>query len=490
MGITVDITGQGSFRGSSSNVGAYSIKRDGNPWNAADLSGGTGEFSFDATEMGDSMYLYRSEATLRDSEPGIWATGNITSVQAEEGVVSLTVNDHLEALVGTYRVPPFAGTLLDALKLYLGIGGIDPGRVSIFGDSASRYVAYPGGELELWTWIKEILAVHQLVILNAEAALYFVSHDLYRFPLRNVTSPQISVQDGQLARAVEVTYYNNTHLEDELVYPAGGWTEDTPVYSVEAGETTEVDFELPVSVMWFDEPVAVDYVSSDYDGPTSVYAICGNDGLPVPPDLWRDEGGELKIELLEDTTTFRLTLTGPRGSWAEEYGPFRVAVASGSGGSNTYSSLRIVGGGIFMQENTVTCPTGVSETETVEEVGVTVENKAVMDRTTAYRIAVEAAQLYSGANASYSTSTGVLPNMLGGLSLEGLMVELGFANYWVRSTEITPTEASIEATPRTTFAAAANTWGSGTFADFQSEFSGLTFREGSITPLRRKIAGD
>lgn len=475
----------GAFRGAASNIAEYSLKADAFPMNPANLNGAARELTFDATEMGNSAYLYRSGVAFQD--PDVFSgpvLASITSVEAQDGFLSISAVGSEEAAVAEVQIPPYAGSLVGALELYLeqiGVTFLVGG-----GGVPNPYVALPGGEVNLWEWLKELCAVYRVELYPYADMIWVVSPALTRtHSIPNVVSPQVAVQDGNLARSVEVNYYNNTHLENELVYPAGGWNEDVSVYQVEAGEVTEVDFETPVSIMWFDDPTAVDYVSSDYDGPTSVYAICGNDGLPVPPRLWHDEGGDLQLELLDDTTTLRLTLTGPRGTWAEEYGPFRVAMASGTGGSNTYSSLRVVGGGIFMHENTVTCPTGVPETWTAEEVGITIENRAIATRTQAYTAAVQAAQLYCGMNSSYGTSVKSVGSAIENTGVEGSRIDLGRAKYRVDSAAYNSSEVSLEATPWTTFEDLGETWGTGTFEEFGDEFGDLTFREFSLAPLRR-----
>ena len=494
MVATVRVLDNGTFKGASSNLTGYSYKEESFSLNPADPSGGVPEFNFDVVVTDDTPLLYKSRIQVLD-EDGIsygYLTGTVTGVDVSDATASVPVQSHLGALVATRALPPVSGTLSAAIRQYMDVCGLADTLV-VFSAPVigSRPVAYPGGEQEVWTWVKEIMAAQQLVFTPLGSGPVFISPAGESGVLTQNfdVSRGLSISEGELARNVEVKYYNNVYASNELVYPAGGWNDEVEVYQVGAGEVNEYEIELGVSVMSFKQPTMVSYVASGYSGPNSVYAIAGNDGLPVPAALWRDAGGKLELELLEDTQTFRLTLTGPVGTWADNYGPFRVAMAADSGGGSTYSSLRIVGNGIFMHEESVIVPTGVEDKDTAQEIGITVESKAIATRTDALNVAPIVAAGYAGT--LIEKSSGLSRNVasepvLGGAWLGGLtliLVETADSQYRVRSANYGPASADYTAEPYVRFSDLDDRWGGMTFAQMESLYSGMTFTDLAIKPL-------
>lgn len=493
MVAAVRVLDNGSFKGASSNLTGYSYKEESFSLNPADPSGGVPEFNFDVVVSDDTPLLYKSRIDVLDEDADSYGalTGTVTGVDINDATASVPVRSALGALVATRSLPPVSGTLSFAIRQYMDVCGLAETYV-VFSDPVigNRPVAYPGGEQEVWTWIKEIMAAQQLLFTPLASGPVLITPAGFVGTLTQNfdVSRGLSISEGELARSVEVKYYNNVYADDELVYPAGGWNDEVEVYQVGAGEVNEYEIELGVSVMSFEQPTMVSYVSSEYTGPNSVYAIAGNDGLPVPADLWRDAGGKLELELLEDTQTFRLTLTGPVGTWADNYGPFRVAMAADSGGGSTYSSLRIVGSGIFMHEESVIVPTGVEDKDTAQEVGITVESKAIASRTDALNVAPIVAAGFAGTLIEKSSgvsrkvaSEGLQGSWLAGLTL--ILVETADSQYRVRSANYGPATADYIAEPYVRFSDLDDRWGGMTFAQMESLYEGMTFTDLAIKPL-------
>src|SRR5699024_11337312 len=77
---------------------------------------------------------------------------------------------------------------------------------------------------------------------------------------------------------------------------------------------------------------------------------------------------------------------------------FSLALSADSGGSSRYSTLRIVGNGIFHDnEKTLTVNTGIPESATGTDVGATVDNPFLCDRERVAAAASRAARQFSGA---------------------------------------------------------------------------------------------
>lgn len=493
MVATVRVLDNGSFKGASSNLTGYSFKEESVSLNPADSSGGVPEFNFEVVVTDDTPLLYKSRIEVLDADDASEGrlTGTVSGVDISDATASVPVQSHLGALVATRALPPVSGTLSFAIRKYMDECGL-ASTTLVFSAPVigNRLVAYPGGEQEVWTWIKEIMAAQQLLLTPLASGPVLIS------PAGNSgvltqnfdVSRGLSISEGDLARSVEIKYYNNVYANNEMVYPAGGWNDEVEVYQVGAGEVTDYEIELGVSVMSFKQPTMVSYVASGYSGPNSVYAIAGNDGLPVPAALWRDAGGKVELELLEDTQTFRLNLTGPVGTWADNYAPFRVAMAADSGGGSTYSSLRIVGRGIFMHEESVIVPTGVEDKDTAQEVGITVESQAIASREDALNVAPIVAAGYAGtlieksSGLSRNVASGALDGAwLGGLTL--LLVETADSQYRIRTANYGPAAADYIAEPYVRFSDLDDRWGDMTFAQMESLYSGMTFTDLAIKPL-------
>lgn len=490
MVATVRVLDNGTFKGASSNLTSYGYKEESTPLNIADSSGGVPELTFDVAVTDDTPLLYRSQIIFQDGD--FFHAGRVTGVDTSNATASIPLRSDLAGLVATRNLPPVADPLMLALRTYLDACGLTNTAV-LFLDAAdaNRPVAYPGGEYEVWTWIKEVLASQSLEAVSYGGAVYVVSNaqDIYEltaargYDPKLLTTQSLSISEGDLARNVEIKYYNNVYAEDELVYPQGGWNEDVQVYQVDAGEVQEHEIETGVSIQSFKQPTMVSFVAADYKGPNSVYAIAGNDGLPVPAALWRDAGGKVELELAPDTTTLLLRLTGPVGTWAENYGPFRLAMAADAGGGSAYSSLRINGSGVFMHEASIIVPTGVDDDDTAQDVGVTVESRAVMHRSQAYDLAPAVAAMYSGTEIEYSGAQARDHDSIWLLGFAGDLVRTSDAQYRIRAANYGPETVDFTAEPHVLFSDLDDVWGGGSFAEFETLYDGYTFTDLGIRPL-------
>lgn len=491
MVATVRVLDNGTFKGAESNLTSYSYKEESTPLSMADSSGGVPELTFDVVVTDDTPLLYRSEVEFSDGSAAI--NGRVTGVDTSDATASVPVRSELAGLVATRNLPPVAGTLATAIRAYLNACGLS--QVSLVftpASAGSRVVAYPGGEYEVWVWLKEILASQGLDTLYSSgklyvgdiAAMYAANAATYQTPdPARDTTRGLSISEGELSRNVEIKYYNNVYAANELVYPQGGWNEDVQVYQVDAGEVQEHEIETGVSIMSFKQPTMVSFVAADYTGPNSVYAIAGNDGLPVPADLWRDAGGKVELELAPDTTTLLLTLTGPVGTWAENYGPFRLAMAADTGGGSAYSSLRINGSGVFMHEASIIVPTGVEDDDTAQDVGITVESRAVMHRSQAYDLAPAVAAMYSGTEIEYSGAQARGYDLMWLTGFAGGLVRTSDAQYRIRTANYGPESVDYTAEPYVRFSDLDDVWGGGSFAEFETLYAGYTFTDLGIRPL-------
>lgn len=399
--VEVEITGNGFFSGAKSNLVTYAVTEDSTPIEASDTSGGTGQINFTVTDDPDAegtVLLMNDEATLSDGAKGVTA-GKITGISSDGNEASVTADGRLNQLVSTRQALPIVGTLEEVMRYYLGLGGLTE-NIEIDNAVASTPLTLAGWNGVIWDHIKDLCVATQTEIT-------LVSDQIVVRPLRgrellrdNDTKRSWTVSTGDLAQNIEINYYNSTYHSNFLVYPIGGWNDDVSIFTVDAGAVVEEDIELPVSLYSVVQPTCVQFVTANYAGPDSVYAVAGNDGLPITPAQWAAQGGSLTVSILPDTKSIRIRITGAS---MEEYAPYSIAVASGT--SNYYSALRIMGTGVFTDQKTLRVPTGVTADDTTTEVGVTVDNFAINTLQQAYDLAVAVVGKYSGPQQQISVSS-------------------------------------------------------------------------------------
>src|SRR5690606_2859816 len=95
-----------------------------------------------------------------------------------------------------------------------------------------------------------------------EIEIALVSDNIVVRPVRKnvaVSKRDISVSwnvsNADLARTVEVYWYNPTPITNTLVYPKGGWKREVPIYQVDAAETLEFEVPVDVSVTSVSQPI-------------------------------------------------------------------------------------------------------------------------------------------------------------------------------------------------------------------------------------------
>jgi hypothetical protein len=403
----------GSFRGDPGNITTYSYSEEATPLEPSSNSGGVSQISFEAAENPDggsgSIMLMDDVITLVDGANGT-TTGFVSGVSMSNGIGTVTANSRMQLLMAERQAQPMSGTAEAIFRYYLGLAGISDRIVisddtytnpnSVTGKLTTTVYAVPG-------WSGVILDnVRQFAIaVGAEIAL--VSNNIVVRPVRGRTainkrnlSQDWAVKRGQLAQNIEINYYNNRNVEAPTIfYPTqGGWVEDTQIYQVDAGEKLDVSVALDVSLLSLNQPICVAFVGKTQSS-ASQYAVIGKDGLPIPPTQWTQNGGKVEVSIGKDTKSIDITITGATTT----QGPYRIAVASSA--TDAYSSLRLVGTGVFYTKETLTVPTGASAADTAQVIGVTVDSPFVSTISEAYTLGVRTAAKWAGADQTISVST-------------------------------------------------------------------------------------
>lgn len=374
----------------------YTVQEDSTPLNAGDSFGGTGQLSFDVVEEGSSIeYLYDRNVEITDGTAGRFA-GHVNSISAEDGIASVIVDSLQSRLNGDTIVPPYVGTLGGAIQFYCAYAAIPANRILVDGSVSSRRVVYPGWRGSIWNNLKQLLAVEQVELTEVSSNIV-VRPPRQREGNRNTdSSVSWSVSDQNLARYVEVYNYNAESRAGSLVYP----TNDGSVISVASGETTIVQASLSASLSSVNQPVPLLTLNGS-DQTRSVYTVINSDGIAIQPATWLRAGGEIRVEIGDDSSSLLIYVTGAQMLG----GPFRIATADTAG--ENLPSLRITGSGVFYRKELIRVRTGAPSDRAVQDVGTTVDSPFISDAGKAYTVAYALAGKYAGPSVQISTELNV-----------------------------------------------------------------------------------
>jgi hypothetical protein len=415
--IEVEIFGDQQVPKHRSNISGYSYSEEATPVSPSDSSGGVGAISFETRDEEEiSSLVYKDEVYLRDSHNGE-ISGRVNSISANDGVVSFSGTSNLARLNIVKSIPAMEDTLGNYLEFLFNTAGIFSG-IDIDEDIAAVEIVAPAFEGDLWVYFKDLCTVYDFEVALVKDTIYVrkIRQNLVK-PLEIVTEGW-SIADVNPAQYVEVNYYNYVYEDSFLVYPKGGWSSDVQVYQVDAGQTLTI--ELPVDAYLEDvvQPAIQNFVPRD-EIDDSVYCIAGKDGLPVDAALWADNGGSLSVSIAEGSNKLIVEVTG---AILPDLGPFRIGVSAGP--SDYYSSLRIMGTGVSYDLETLRHPTGLTEDNTSNEVGITIDNKFISTKEQARDAAKRASIFYGLPTQTYNFSA---PNL--GQFLEVPVVTL-YTHFW------------------------------------------------------------
>ena len=291
---------------------------------------------------------------------------------------------------------PVSGTLEAAFEYYCALANIDS-DIRVDPSIASMPVNFPGWRGNLWTHMK-------MMATGISADLNLISNVVVLRPVRQFvaltdreTSATPSLDNTDLALKQEVIWYDTERVASGLIYPPGGWNPEVRVLSVNAGQTVETTLEVPASITSIEQPVAMASVAPDYSA-TSVYTVVGDDNIVIQPAQWAAYGGSLSVAISDDTRSLVVTMTGASGLVQINGQPmktFRIALSAGTSDS-TYSTLRIVGDSIQLNEQSLIIPTGVEPWRTGQEFAPTIDNPFMNTLDDAYSAGVRGARRHSG----------------------------------------------------------------------------------------------
>lgn len=380
---------------SGTNIKSFSVQEDATPIDPGSSFGGVGQITLTMNETKNSKYLL-GEVVLGAGTRGK-TSGLVSSVTSTNGDITITADSILNLFNSDRITMPLNTTLSAAFQYYCTLVGITNDLV-IDTSIASRAIIYPGWNGNMWIHIKQILSKEQI-----EMSLVF--NRIYVRPLRllvantdRTTSFGWSTDNKSIAQQIEIYYYNNTYGTQKEIYPLT--TESPSIYQVDASETVTFTQQLNASLVSVNQPMCIDFVYNHaYDSTGGVYAVSGNDGLPITAAQWIAQGGSITIRITDDPSIIEVTI---HGASMTDYAPYRIAMTSGS--NNFYNSLHITGTGIIWDKKLLTLTTGAADTLTSEKIGTTVDNPFVSTLAEAYNLGAITAGIYSGSNTVISGS--------------------------------------------------------------------------------------
>lgn len=395
MAVIIDVGGKRQL-----NASEYTVQEDATPINPADETGGTSQINFTLPKFDGWRSIDSESVVLTDGDQGVTA-GLATAVSERNGVVQVSAQSRILQL-GVERIAqPFQGTLGNAIRYYLSLVGIES-HIVIDPSLDSIPVTFPGWQADVYQKIARGLCP----AFSIEMSL--VSDNIvFRLPrqrkaiLRRLTDFGEQIDSGDRAQRSKLNWYGTQWVDSTLVYPTGGWNTDVEVFDVNAGQVKVYEtVEVSASLSSIIQPTCVLNVGPSDSG-ASVYTVCGTDGLPIPPAMWKAYGGDLRVDINPDTRSLRVTI---RGMDFAEYQPYSIAVSSGDG--TMYSTLRVLGSGVILDPHVVDLGTGLNADQTSNEYSDEVDNDFLNDYQRAYAAASWQVAAASGTNQTLSFTAG------------------------------------------------------------------------------------
>lgn len=405
--IFVNLDGTGQFSGASSNVVNYSYTEGSTPLIPGDESGAVGDVSIEVVDKNDaSILLYKDNFYLQDNVHGAM-TGSVESVSGDGVTVTMGGRSRLANLNVDAIIPPRTGNIGDVLQAVMAQLG-ESNDIIKDANLSTETINAPGHEGDAWVYIKQLCSAYKVDVAVIREYIFIRPARQRTIDASDILDRSWQIQDIELAQEFDVAYYNYQQRTDYLVYPEGGWTPEVQVYQVAANETTEFEIELDFFLTSVQQPSARDSVSKDY-GTASVYAVSGNDNLPVSAAFWDAYKGDMSFEILGDGSRVKVTIVGPK---YEPLSPYTIGI---SDGSTSYSTLRMVGTGLDFNRLLYTESTGLTSAQTATVKGAEIDNPAIDTLDDAKQYALFARRLYSLPTQTYSTSSNTFPRLEGSI---------------------------------------------------------------------------
>lgn len=507
------------------NLSSYSVTEDATSLDPGVYDGGVGQLTFTLPSADRSM---DTVVTLSDTQRGRFQ-GVVRNLDETPLDVSVTVDGIFTLFNSWHTVVPYNGTLAGYITLLADTVGIT-NTLSVETSIASSAVIVPGYVGNVWDNLKQFLGANQWEIAQVFDQVVVRPIRLVTAITDRVTAITRTINSQTSAQKVDIEWSESSWGTQVEVFPIA---DDAPIV-VNAGETVVQTYTLNASLLSVNQPVlSASVLDQSYAGTNGVYAVAGNDGLPIATSQWTAQGGSLSVRVTEDPSVIEVTVVGAS---MPDYAPFRIAMIAGT--SNYYNALHITGTGLVWTKHTLNLVTGSTTNTTGEVTGTVVINQFIQSYEQAFDAGLHTAAAWANPqitlagsatslnrtfdNAAFLRASFELFNTESGLTTidsfntayAGLtfgdfnaywnaQVSLGFTNqlfgqgigarfpyeyavYRITQTTTDPYSVGFNATIDTTMEDFNTAWNAMTFADFNTQFAGYRLQDFNPEPLRNE----
>ena len=493
----------------------YSYSEDTTPLEPSSSDGGASQVTISAIEdtsginYNDSRLMINNTIVLNDSTRGSLSV-QVKSISTNAGGGASIIGDTLLSRLNVVKTAPaFSGSISGAITIYCGLCGITPifDADVLSAGITSTSVNYIGWKGNVWEYLKMLCSVANISTTNRDGIEMYFSATTLNFRLaknnaiditNTVTDIGYSVNSFEAVKNIQLYNYNTAFYTDKIIYEESAEA-STSVYkssiidtswTIDAGGTVTKLFNLNATLTSVKNPVCVSAITPvPYTGTTGQYVIVGVDQLPIKPEQWTGNGGNLTVSLTGNPNEISVTVTAPAksgllkadGSGELTMGPYNIGIESVSrAGGDPYPALFIVGSGVFYTKELMTFPTGAADSLTADDLGPIIDNPFIVNDFISANAGLSAAQKACGPSVQMNAS---LANSYAFGTTPGSIITKENNKYRIRSASYSPDAVSINADTASTFANFTTINTGKTFATFDGFTSNISFNEFTVIPL-------
>lgn len=519
-----NLSGNGSVLPNS--IFAYSYSEDVTSLEPSNIAGATSQVNISAIAVesedsdinADSKLLINNDMAFTDDLRGV-VNFQVKNVSVNAAAVSITGDTIMARLNVERTADPHGGpgaTLLTALIDYCSLVGIIPTIETTFANELDLVpVNFMGWKGNLWEKLKELCAGFSASTTDDVGLEMVIKEDelIFRKAAQNevsfdssISDKSINIESFESAKSVKVFNYNTSYGVNKVYYETSNFDaskkeEDkfqssiTDQMQVEAGETLRKRFTVNCTFESVNPPVCVDQITrtppAPYAGATGEYVIVGVDDLPIDPAQWNENGGSLKVELVDEEGEplppgeIELVITAPKFTNLPQsanpneavYSPYKIGVESS--GEAEYPALWLTGTGVFYEKKEKLFLTGSSDEYTSKTEGPTIDNIFITNAHNLSSRGVAAAQANCGPKITVNQS---IPSGFLFSDDIGSVQTIGLNKYRINSASFSESSVNLVSSTYFTIDEWNDTWAGQDFADFNTTTDGLKFNEFSIVP--------
>jgi hypothetical protein len=524
-----NLEGNGSILGPS--LVSYQYSEDVTSLEPSTLSGGTGQVNVTAIAVSgdkvgnthpDSKLLINNKMLLTHADSGE-VEFTVKQVNKNIDVVSIVGNTLQAQLNQEVTASPHGGsgyTLLSALEYYCGLAGISVAAGNlVFEDDLdddldlipANFIGWNGN---LWEHIKMFCAGVSASATDNVGIEAYINLDtlVFRkakttdadFNQQDLSSQSIAIDSFDAAQKFEIFNYNTSYKVDSVVQSLSVNLDNLPslarnattsdAIQVNAGETVKVRFTINASLETVNQPTAVNSILPlPYAGTSGQYVVAGNDGILLQSSQWVAQGGSVTVALTENPNEIEITVVAPvaesltHAADAElGFAPYRVGIEIADG--EEYPALYITGTGVFYNKVSHIINSGADIAFVNDISAPSIDNPFITGINALYTRGAAAAQVICGPNVSLTEEISTI-QAFG--ETPGKLRSVESNKFRINSVSYSATSTNVTGRPSATFADFNANWTSLTFADFtNTALSGTTypnealkFNEFTVIPL-------